>query len=386
MPDLIETSTQGMGSRLFGSIKGVLFGLVLVVAAFPVLWTNEGCAVRTAKGLAEGRGKVVSIDSSGVVPANEGKLVHFTGNTTTAGTSDAAFRVTARDAVRLHRKVEMYQWDEQTTETKEKNVGGSETTRKETTYVKEWSETPHDSGSFKLKQKDGAPLVNPPMHHRSQGFNAADVRVGAFALNPELVQQIDGRVPVAVDAAMLAGLPGELKGRARAAGASVYVGSDPSFPAIGDMRITFEKTPVGQVSVIGRQWGPNIAPYTTSQKTTLNMLETGAHTPAQMFTSAENANTLRTWIIRFLGFLCMFIGFTTIFKPLAVVADVVPFVGSLVSAGTGFVAFALAAPLSFVVIAAAWIVYRPVLGILLAVGALGVFVGLFVIARKKKKG
>ena len=39
----------------------------------------------------------------------------------------------------------------------------------------------------------------------------------------------------------------------------------------------------------------------------------------------------------------------------------------LVGIGTGFIAFALAAPLSFFTIAAAWVVYRPVLGVLFIV-------------------
>jgi len=54
-----EVTTKGLGSRLGASIKGVLVGVVMVTAAFPVLFWNEGRAVQTAKSLAEGRGAVV---------------------------------------------------------------------------------------------------------------------------------------------------------------------------------------------------------------------------------------------------------------------------------------------------------------------------------------
>lgn len=60
MADLVERSSQGWFSRIMESIKGVLFGLVLIVVALPLLFVNEGCAVKIAKGLGEGRGQVVA--------------------------------------------------------------------------------------------------------------------------------------------------------------------------------------------------------------------------------------------------------------------------------------------------------------------------------------
>jgi hypothetical protein len=89
-------------------------------------------------------------------------------------------------------------------------------------------------------------------------------------------------------------------------------------------------------------------------------------------------------MLRVLGLVLMWIGFSMVFRPLSVVADVVPFIGTLVGWGTGVVSFALAAPLSLVTIAIAWIVYRPLLGIaLLVVGGL-VFGGLFVLSRRRR--
>jgi hypothetical protein len=66
-----------------------------------------------------------------------------------------------------------------------------------------------------------------------------------------------------------------------------------------------------------------------------------------------------------------------------VLADVIPFVGSLVGAGTGLASFLLAAMGSFVTIAIAWVFYRPVLGIALLLVAAGVG---FVLAKAITKG
>ena len=56
-----EFSSQSWLSRLGGAIKGVLIGIVLFLISFPLLWWNEGRAVKTAKGLQEAGGSVVSV-------------------------------------------------------------------------------------------------------------------------------------------------------------------------------------------------------------------------------------------------------------------------------------------------------------------------------------
>ena len=100
----------------------------------------------------------------------------------------------------------------------------------------------------------------------------------------------------------------------------------------------------------------------------------GKHTADAMFTSAQESNKMLTWILRVVGFVVMFIGFSLLFKPLSVVADVLPIAGDIVGIGTGIVAFLLAAPLSLITIAVAWIFYRPLIGVpLLILAGVGLF-------------
>ena len=95
-----------------------------------------------------------------------------------------------------------------------------------------------------------------------------------------------------------------------------------------------------------------------------------------MFAAAERENTVITWLLRVGGFLLMCFGVSRIFRPLVVVADVVPFFGNLIGMGVGLVSFVVAAPLSLLTIAVAWVFYRPLLGIGLLLAAVAIFVGI----------
>ena len=96
---------------------------------------------------------------------------------------------------------------------------------------------------------------------------------------------------------------------------------------------------------------------------------------AAMFKEAEQANVIVTWIIRVIGLLFLFVGFAMMLRPLAVLADVVPFFGTIVRYGTGTVAAILALLIGGVTIGIAWIWYRPLLGLgIMAVAAAIAFV------------
>ena len=88
-----ETTTIGWGSRLGSSIKGVLFGILMFLAGFPVLFWNEGNTVKTRKALDEGQGACVVAESNAKVDVDlDGKLVHMTGTADTKDVlADAAF-------------------------------------------------------------------------------------------------------------------------------------------------------------------------------------------------------------------------------------------------------------------------------------------------------
>jgi hypothetical protein len=143
-----EVTTTGWFSRLAGSVRSVLFGLILFGAAFPLLWWNEGRAVRVAESLDEGAGAVVSVSTDGVESENDGELVHLSGLARTEDVlKDADFGI-SETGLKLIRSVEMYQWTESVEQTKKKKTGGKEETRTTYRYKRKWSATPIDSSRF----------------------------------------------------------------------------------------------------------------------------------------------------------------------------------------------------------------------------------------------
>jgi hypothetical protein len=370
----INVTNKSWFGRIGESIKGILFGLLLFIIAFPLLFWNEGRAVKRYKTLKEGGGAVVSVAADRLDKANEGKLIHVTGKAVTdAELSDPEFGAAA-NALKLKRSVEMYQWKEASQSTTKKKIGGGTETTETYTYTMAWSGNPINSDNFK----------NPTGHQNPGSFpyesteqTADNVTLGAFTLSPSLVGMINNweSLPMTDGAAM----PEDLEGKVRDGG--FYIGSNPSSPKLGDMRIKFEVVKPGDVSVIARQTGNSFEPYETKAGGNIELLQTGIHSADAMIKQAQESNKFLTWILRLAGFILMGIGLAMALKPLSVLLDVLPFLGSMVHAGTGIISFLLAAVFSLVTIAVAWIVYRPVVAVILLV----VVVGLIVAIRMKVK-
>ncbi len=123
------------------------------------------------------------------------------------------------------------------------------------------------------------------------------------------------------------------------------------------------------MSIVGRQAGTDFARYQTKAGDQLLMVRYGTHSAADMFAQAQRENRVITWLLRLGGIIAMFFGFTLILSPLVVVADVVPFIGNVLQAGAGIVSAILTAIIAPVVIAIAWLWYRPIISVaVLAVG------------------
>lgn len=374
MDQFTEVSSQGWLSRIGESIKGILVGFVAVLIAFPLLFWNEGRAVKTAKGLEEGAGAVVAVPGDKVDPQNEGKLVHVSAQATADATlTDPDLRVSA-PGIALVRTVEMFQWDEDEKKEQRSKLGGGKETITTYTYKTVWDDEPHASSGFKVRQGH----ENPDMPLRSSRWTAPSVMLGGFVLPASLVDEIDKSEALTVDAKAIA-TPAAAGGRAvQGSNGGVYFGANPSSPAVGDLRINYAVVKPQPVSVVSKQVASSFQPYVASTGLAISMLEPGTVAAAQMFQHAQDANATLTWILRAVGCFVMFVGFALVFRPLQVVADVIPLVGSLVGLGTGLAAAGLAAVGSLLTIGVAWIFYRPLIGVPLVLGGVALIVFLFV--------
>ena len=140
------------------------------------------------------------------------------------------------------------------------------------------------------------------------------------------------------------------------------------------MRTSFEIVKPGTFSILAAQIGETFEPYQTKAGDAIDFIEEGTVSAEKMFKDAAAANTMITWLVRFLGFLFMAFGFMAIMKPLSVLGSVIPFIGDIIGMGTGLISFVLAGTISFLVIAIAWIFVRPLLGIVMLALAVGGFI------------
>jgi hypothetical protein len=363
---ITEITNTSWFARLWQAIVGVFIGLILVVVSVGVLFWNEGRAIRTAQGLAEGAGIVRSAAADRVESSNDGRLIHVTGILSTAGAvSDPDFAIRVQ-GVRLERRVEVYQWKEEThSETRTKFGGGEERT---TTYkyVRTWSDKPIDSDRFKEPRGH----TNPVMTYQSRDLLAAGTRLGAFAVPDSLLRGFGEAKRLAATEVQANALQIRVNKPVAVNDGVLYVGRDPSQPAIGDMRISFAEVPLQTASVVAAQAGSGFAPFPTHTGTTVELISAGTVPPKVMFQHAEEENVTMTWVLRLIGVIFMLIGFNFVLRPLAVAGSVIPLLGDVIGAGTFLVALVCTTAIAPIVIAFGWLWYRPLVGIgVLAVGA-----------------
>ncbi|MHC9541165.1 MAG: TMEM43 family protein [Vulcanimicrobiota bacterium] len=374
-----EVTGQSWFGRIKDSCGGVVVGIIIFIIAIPLIFWNEGRAVKTAMSLKEGAKAVVSINADEVNSAHDGKLVHLTGLATADETlSDREFAVSAK-GIKLRRKAEMYQWkEEKKTDTRKKIGGGSETV---TTYKydKIWSEELIKSSDFKKPEGHKNPAS---MAYTTKVEKAGNVTIGAFTLSDSLVDMIDKYEPLSLDSEMVEELPAKLQETMDVSDNYFYRGNDPANPAIGDIRLSFAIVKPLTVSIIAQQSGSTFQSYKTRAGDAIQRLEAGTVNANEMFKHAEQENNTMTWIIRVVGFLLLFFGLMMVLRPLSTLADLIPFVGNLLDAGIGIVSFLIALAIWTGVVAVAWISARPLLAVGLIVVTVGAVVGVMMMKKK----
>jgi hypothetical protein len=360
-----EMTSESWWERIKSAFGSALFGLILFLVAFPLLFWNEGRAVHRAQTLDEGASRVITIEANQVEPDNEGKLVHLTGQATSDETlTDVTFGLAKANIIKLQRVVKMYQWqEEQRSETKEKLGGGTETVITYS-YRKTWASERFDSNLFKQAEDHQNPSSMP---FNSKTFEAEKVTVGIFTLSASFINQLHNYQNLPLTDANLTQVSEELRNQLQIQNGTYYMGKNPAQPQIGDVQISFKVVSPEVVSIVAQQVGSTLTAYTTQAGGTIELFEYSSVSAANMFKHEQSFNTMLTWVLRLVGFLMMFIGLIFIFGVLSTLAAFLPFLGDIVGFIGALVSFIVAATLSLMIIAIAWIVYRPLLGITLLV-------------------
>ena len=376
-----ETTTTSWFSRIKGALIKIVIGFILLIACIWLLFWNEGRSVKTYRALVEGAGLVVSVDNSSIDAANDGRLVHISGPVKPVGVpEDNVFGISAEGAAGLERIVEMYQWVEKSRSETRKQLGGSEETVTTYTYHKEWNRREISSGSFRQPGHD-----NPKKPVDDAHFAFPSATIGAFSVSGEAVARLGDERPIpltALDATRLGQALSLGKPVSAIAGEAVF-SFDPQAPQVGDIRIRFERSDISEASFVGAQHGTGLTPYKTSNGRDLFLSTAGIADAAAMFDAAQSENTIITWAVRAGGLIGLFVGFAFIFSILGVIADVVPFIGSIVRFGTSAIALIFTLLIGPAVIAVAWITYRALLAIAVLVAGIALAAGILYLRRGK---
>jgi hypothetical protein len=369
-----EVTTKSWGSRLMDSIRGLFLGLILIIGSLILLWWNEGRAIHTENDLKDGSKNVVHLQTNVPLPENEDKLVHLTGTVNTTDTlNDPDFNIYT-NAIALKRNVLIYQWEETSEEKNEKNLGGAETTTTTYSYSKNWVSNKINSDNFK---KPEGHVNNSAYSYENSSYEAENVFIDSFKLSKEVIDNISNFETFALDS-------NSKNGSYKISSNTIYLGSGnlENNPQIGDVKISFEVVKPSQlVSIISKQSQNTLVPFVGKNGSTINELSFGEVSADVMFKEAISSNKTLTWILRLVGLVLCIFGFNLLFNPLVIIGDFVPFIGSIVGIGTGFLSTILGMIFSFVTVAIAWFFYRPIISIILI--SVVVLLFIFLLYRRK---
>lgn len=353
--------------RVGNAFKGVIGGLIFIVVGVILLWWNEDNNVKNIKTTEEMKASYIDVTSEIIDSSNEGKLIATNGPIIYNGeVIDTIFNVRV-DSPLLKRVVEAYQWEEESSTDED-----GYTTY---TYNKVWKDYIIDSSEFHEGGHDNAFSLP----YNNETYVADEVYVGAFKLTKEQASDLSTKgVVKEFDSEKV--LEKDYTIHEQYLTTSI----DLANPKIGDIRISFEYHDAKELSVLAVQRGDGFEDYESSVEKTVSKMVDGKYNGEQLVTIIEKENKILKWVLRIAGIIASVIGVATILKPISAASSYIPVLGNVVGAAVGLVSLIIGLAISFVVIAIAWIRYRPMIGLILF-AAVAVLIVLLIIRSKGKK-
>ncbi len=442
-----EVTTTGYGTRVGNSFKAIGSGIMLFILGTALLWWNEGRAVKTEKMLEEAGNAYVEMENPNKKDASlDGELICGTAMATTEDSlTDAQFGIGAK-AIAIKRTVEYYQWVEHAQEKKEDKLGGKEVTTTTYTYSKEWVGRPVESAQFKDPAYQNKNMVlntfeDAEQYAENVSFGAYKLSESLIrsissnegldlAISEDLLKQFDQNTQAAYERfygvqkkqptqqptqqpaipdSLKALLPDSVKAAldslqaindsivksmenaenkkdleyVHQASNVLYLGRVPGSPEVGDVRITFEKIVPAKVTVMAVVDGDTFKPFKAKNGKRFQTLVMGKKSGDEIIEAEKEANSMILWALRILGIVMVIGGLKGIFGFIETILKVVPFIAGIFGWGVGVVCTIIGIVWSLIVIALAWLFYRPVLAISLLVLA-GFLIWVFAFKGKDK--
>ena len=162
------------------------------------------------------------------------------------------------------------------------------------------------------------------------------------------------------------------------AGNVLYFGRVPGSHEVGDVRVTFEKVVPAKVTVFAVVDGDSFKAFKAKNGVRIKKLVMGKKSGDEIIEAEKEFNNMLLWALRILGIMLVIAGLKGIFGFLETILKVVPFIANIFGWGVGVVCTVIGVVWSLIIIALAWLFYRPVIGIaLLAIAGFLVWVFAF---------
>ena len=129
--------------------------------------------------------------------------------------------------------------------------------------------------------------------------------------------------------------------------------------------------------------GDTFKPYKAKNGKRFQTLVMGKKSGDEIIDEEKEVNNIFLWILRIVGALMVIGGLKGIFDFIITILKVVPFIANIIGWGIGVVCTVVGIAWSLIIIAIAWLFYRPLLGISLLVLA-GFLVWVFAFKGKDK--
>lgn len=312
-------------SRTATTILSVLFGAALLVGGWLLgSWSHEKASTHIEL-INIARDQAIAIPTDSIDPVNDDHLVFLTGQLSTANGAldrEIGFQQTA---VRLSRQVEMFQWEERS---RRVNSASSTRSRLRYEYRKVWSEEIIDSRGFYRKSGYENPATLP---FKSASFEANDIRLGAYNVAANLIEDVFREERVEFTDAVFAELPDAIRRQYRIDG-SYLTTAHGEYPEIGDIRISYRIVAPAEISIFARQYEGSLTTFPTSHGP-LAMVEEGSHDMHELLDGAETTNSRLGQILTGVSAIIMIIGAAFLMRPIGVFARTTAHIRKAVGVG-----------------------------------------------------
>ena len=325
----------------------IIAGLGLLVIGTIVLWLNEGEYVANTKAVKDVSEHVIEVSSEKSDSSNDGKLVCLNGDFIVIDekVEDDELSIGTKTA-KLSRVVEMYQWEED--EHTHKN-------NKTYSYEKKWSSELIISGGFHDSGYDNP--TSKPIDNKD--YCASSVSVGAFNLSEKQIRSLETNSKLTIDASQ------ELPDGYKIHDGYITNSENPESPAVGDIRIYYEYNNYKEATVLAVQQGNSFTDFNSENGKTINRVYEGKLNSEEVVKKMTDENNGLKWALRLIGTICIILGYVSLLSPISKLASFVPILGGIVSSALAIIAALVGLIHSLIVIAIAWLFYRPIMSIIL---------------------